>query len=200
MGLIDWIGRLFGANASGASAATPAPAQAPVTAGDWLALTAALGQALVPDDVDGLWDEVQQALTAPAQYLARFDDDLASRGIEEAIGVTPWLALVDGLQRRNQNTELDWKLNMGDLVWALRLLNTVQHNEPLLKALKTLEKRDTTGHDALEEAGALLKQQGFSLVTLDIDSDSYPLSILKSAAVEPIAALAQRAGQRVIAL
>ena len=200
MGLIDWIGRLFGASASGASAATPAPVQAPVTAGDWLALTAALGQALVPDDVDGLWDEVQQALTAPEQYLARFDDDLASRGIEEASGVTPWLALVDGLQRRNQNTELDWKLDMGDLVWALRLLNTVQHNEPLLKALKTLEKRDTTGHDALEEAGALLKQQGFRLVTLDIDSDSYPLSILKSAAVEPITGLARRLGQRVIAL
>ncbi|MFG5775800.1 DUF6630 family protein [Comamonas sp. J-3] len=202
MGLSNWIKQALGKPADAQAAApeqasvakpAPLPAQGAVTIEDWRALSIVVAQALVPDDVDGLWTEVQLALTEPALYHSRFTDDLENRGIYGAEGVRPWLALVDGLQRRGQNCEFDWKLDMDDLVWNLKQLKSMQQAAVPLDVLAASE---ADGFDALQEAGSFLQTQGLALLSFDIDSDSYPLSVVDNSAVEPLLGLAQRLGQR----
>ena len=202
MGLSNWIKQVLGKPAdadvaadAGAAVAQPGPPPlaTAVTIEDWRALSIVAAQALVPDDVEGLWAEVQLALTEPALYHSRFTDDLENRGIYDAQGVRPWLALVDGLQRRGQNCELDWKLDMGDLVWNLKQLKSVQQQAISLDAL---EESEAEGFDALQEAGSFLQTQGLALLSFDIDSDSYPLSVVDNSAVEPLLGLAQRLRQK----
>lgn len=201
MGWLDRIAQLLGAkppvqDAHSASALAPEPATEP-TMDDWQALCMALGQALALEDREELWGEVRQAIEQPAQYLDRFADDLVNRGMDEAEHVTPWLALVEGLQRRRQNFELDWKLNMDDAIWALQQLQTVQ-----LRGLdwQALARSKALNHEALQEAGDYLRSQNLDLVCFDIDSDSYPLSVLETSAVAPLQALAQRVGGKLVAL
>nr|WP_312987736.1 hypothetical protein [Comamonas koreensis] len=201
MGWLDKIGQLLGAKAPvqgerAASALAREPAPEP-TMDDWQALCMALGQALALDDRDELWGELRQAIEQPAQYLDRFADEWVNRGMDEPAHVTPWLALVEGLQRRSQNFELDWKLNMDDAIWALQQLQTVQQRG---LDLQPLAGSQALNHEALQEAGDYLRSQGLSLVSFDIDSDSYPLSVLEASVVAPLQALAARVGGKLLAL
>jgi hypothetical protein len=201
MGWLNKIGQLLGAKAPvqgerAASALAPDPAPEP-TMDDWQALCMALGQALALDDRDELWGEVRQAIEQPAQYLDRFADELVNRGMDEPAHVTPWLALVEGLQRRSQNVELDWKLTMDDAIWALQQLRTVQQRGLDLQALAGSR---ALNHEALQEAGDYLRRQGLALVSIDIDSDSYPLSVLEASAVAPLQALAAQVGGKLLPL
>lgn len=201
MGWLNKIGQLLGAKEPvqgerAASALAPDPAPEP-TMDDWQALCMALGQALALDDRDELWGEVRQAIEQPAQYLDRFADELVNRGMDEPAHVTPWLALVEGLQRRSQNVELDWKLNMDDTIWALQQLRTVQQRGLDLQALAGSR---ALNHEALQEAGDYLRRQGLALVSIDIDSDSYPLSVLEASAVAPLQALGAQVGGKLLPL
>ena len=195
MGLLDWIGRLLGGKP--AVSAAPAPPAPVVTSEDWQAVCAAVSEALVPGDGEALWEEVHLALVQPQQYYNRFADDLPNRGIHAPEHVTPWLALVDGLQRRGQNFELDWKLDMGEAIWVMQQFKTVQQRAV---PLGSLAQSKALSHDALLEAGDYLRTQGLSLVSFDIQSDSYPLSVLETDAVAPLQALAQRVGAKVVDL
>ncbi|MCD2166543.1 DUF6630 family protein [Comamonas koreensis] len=201
MGWLDKIGQLLGAKPpvqdEGAAHALAPETPAEPTMDDWQALCMAVGQALALDDSDELWGEVRQAIEQPAQYLDRFADDLVNRGMDEPEQVSPWLALVDGLQRRKQNFELDWKLNMNDAIWALQQLQTVEQRGLDLQALAGSK---ALNHEALQEAGDYLRSQGLGLVSFDIDSDSYPLSVLGSSAVAPLQALAERVCGKLLAL
>ncbi|GAB2821194.1 hypothetical protein GCM10027276_24080 [Comamonas piscis] len=201
MGWWDRIGQLLGAkppvqDAGSASALAPEPAPE-LTLDDWQALCLALGQALALDDSDELWAEVRQAIEQPAQYLDRFDNDLVKRGMDEPEHVTPWLALVEGLQRRGQNFELDWKLTMEDAIWVLQQLQAVQQRGLDWQALAGSK---ALNHGALQDAGDYLRGQSLSLVSFDIDSDSYPLSVLETSAAAPLQGLAERIGGKLVLL
>ena len=78
---------------------------------------------------------------------------------------------------------------MGDLVWNLKQLKSVQQQAISLDAMAESEAE---GFDALQEAGSFLQTQGLALLSFDIDSDSYPLSVVDNSAVEPLLGLAQR--------
>ncbi len=201
MGWLDRIGQLLGAKPPAQGGGTT-PALAPERPSeprpdDWHALCLAWGQALALDDTAELWSEVRQAIEQPALYLDRFADALVNRGMDEPEHVTPWLALLEGLQRRGQNVELDWKLGMDDAIWALQQLKTVQQAGV---DLQVLAGSKALNHEALQEAGDCLRRQGLSLVSIDIDSDSYPLSVLETSAVAPLQALAQRVGGKLLTL
>ena len=201
MGLMDWIKRSFGGPTPPAAApglyAKPKVPLPPATPEDWQALTDAVGQALVPNDADALGAEVRLALLQPDAYLAQFGDALMQRGIESPQDVTPWLALVDGLDSREQCAEMDWKLDMDELIASLNGLRAAKERSIVLDALATSEN---FGADALEEAAALLRPHGVALVTFDIESDCYPLVLLPSAQVAHIQALARRVGHKVMVL
>lgn len=201
MGLMDWIKRSFGRPTPPAAApglyAKPKVPLPPATPEDWQALTDAVGQALVPNDADALGAEVRLALLQPDAYLAQFGDALMQRGIESPQDVTPWLALVDGLDSREQCAEMDWKLDMDELIASLHGLRGAKERSIVLDALASSEN---FGADALVEAAALLRPHGVALVSFDIESDCYPLVLLPSAQVAPIQALAQKVGHTIIPL
>ena len=197
MSVFTWLRKLISNDPASTGPQSPAPDASPANAEHWRALCAAAGRALVPDDADALWSEVEQALNEPEHYYSRFADDLANRGIESPDAVSPWLALVDGLQRRGQLHEMDWKLDMGDVIWGVQQLQSSRQRGLSLDALADSK---ATGHDALMEAGVHLRSQGVALVTFDIDSDSYPLSLLAQEDVKPLEELANRVGGRLFAL
>ena len=122
---------------------------------------------------------------------------MMQRGIESPQDVTPWLALVDGLDSREQCAEMDWKLDMVELIASLQGLRAAKERSIVLDALASSEN---FGADALAEAAALLRPHGVALVTFDIESDCYPLVLLPSAQVAHIQALAQKVGHTVIPL
>lgn len=198
MGMFTWLRKLISSSTPVATNPQSLSPDVSLANGEhWRALCTAAGRALVPDDADALWSEVEQALNEPEHYFSRFADDLAQRGIESPDAVSPWLALVDGLQRREQVHEMDWKLDMGELIWGLQQLQFSRQREISLDALAGSK---AMGHDALTEAGAHLRSQGVALVTFDIDSDSYPLSLLAQEDTEPLEELAKRVGRKLIAL
>ena len=196
VGLLQWISDLLAPK----QVATPVPAQAPApvaSRADWHLLCTALCKAMDYYDVDGLWAEVVLALEQPGAYFAQFEDDLGNRGIEDAAYVTTWLALVDGLQRRDLNVEMDWKMGVEELVLSLATLRmAVQHS----LRFGSLASGSSFGEEALMQTSAWLRAQGMALVSLDIQSDCYPLSLVPVADVEILEPLVKRVGERLIVL
>lgn len=197
MGWTQWLRRLAGAGAVGAAAPGPAPEPLRIVRKqDWQNLCEAIMHVLAPAQTDALSAEVMLALTHPELYFSRFADELEQRGIEEPREVTPWLALVDGLQRRELGVEMDWKLGMNDLVWNLSRLRISEERHVDYDALDVAE---ISGFDALTEAAACLKPQGLALAVFDIDSDSYPLVLLPVEQMAAIEELARQVGHKVSA-
>lgn len=199
MGFFDALAQLLGgkpASKTTGQAAAPSVAEAATTE-DWQALCMAFGQAMMVDDVEGLWGEVRLALEQPAAYLDRFADKLVNRGMVQPEHVTPWLALVEGLQWRGQNQELDWKLAMDEAIWVLQQLKTVQRRA---LPLQVLVGSTALSHDALMEAGDYLHSQGLTLVSVDVESDCYPLSVVETSAVVHLQALARKVGGKLVTL
>ena len=54
-----------------------------------------------------LISEVQLAENQPLNYLSQFANVLQERGIDKPVPELPWLAMVDGLARRDLLIELD---------------------------------------------------------------------------------------------
>lgn len=205
MGLTQWFRHLVGDNppafptapGKGAAVPDPVPGLRHITrAQDWESLCEAIMQVLEPAQADELSAEVLLALTHPEIYMSHFADELEQRGIEDPREVTPWLALVDGLQRRELCVELDWKLGMNDLVWSLSRLRISEERHV---DYDSLDASEISGFDALTEAAAYLRPQGLTLAVFDIDSDSYPLVLLPADQLAPIEELAREVGQKVSA-
>ena len=67
--------------------------------------------------------EIQLAENQPLNYLSQFTHVLEERGIDSPVPELPWLAMVDGLARRDLLVELDWKEDPEELITtALKLL------------------------------------------------------------------------------
>jgi len=127
-----------------------------------------------------LQQEVRLAYEQPQQYLQQFKNKLEERGIEEPIETLAWIALVDGLQRRDLLQELDWKDDPEDAIAVVEDLTQEHQNQQ--KIHNTLSKLEPLLNDDIEEflptINFVLKQYDIKLVWLDIDSDSYPLTLL----------------------
>ncbi|MEG0938559.1 DUF6630 family protein [Comamonas sp.] len=208
MGLMNWIRQKLGtvapqSTSAGALVATPltqlAEAPMPARPGDWKALSDALAQILMPEQMDRLGAEVQLALIQSDQYFSRFANDLTQRGIDSPQEVSAWLALVDGLQRREQNVELDWRLDLDELISSLSQLRTVKELGLVFDDLMADDAAsEMAGEDALGKAAIWLRSKGLALVCMDIDSDSYPLMLLPLERVDAIKVLAERVGQKLM--
>lgn len=129
---------------------------------------------LYPRDA-GLTAEVNLALADPEGYYEEFQEELANRGIDDASSVTAWLALVDGLTRRNSLAEVDWKCDATDLAWNLAQLQICKDKGIEFSIVEKSEE-DTEG--LLRVAAKQLRDQTLELMALDIDSDSYPLVVV----------------------
>lgn len=147
---------------------------------------------LLSDGDRTLLSELILARHQPGAYFARFEDALWERGIEDARGVDPWLALVDGLQSRGRLREFDWKLEADDLAFQLQRLVPCKDRNIALDRLRTSE---ATGDALLSIAAAGLAEHGLGLLLLEIDGDCYPLTVCPSHVAPDVVRLATRIGK-----
>ncbi|MDB4292824.1 hypothetical protein N9954_05400 [Maribacter sp.] len=145
---------------------------------------------------NSLVSELQLAENQPLNYLSQFARVLQERGIDKAIPELPWLALVDGLASRNLLEELDWKDDPEELIAVcLRLTENHSQSTEIKTSITSIE---ASLSDDIEEflpvLNRYLYKHGIQLVWIDINSDSYPLTILASDKVNEAKRLALDAG------
>jgi len=124
--------------------------------------------------------EVRLAYEQPQQYLQQFKNELEGRGIDEPIKSLAWIALVDGLRRRSLLQELDWKDDPED---AIAVVENLTQNYPNQQEIyKTLSNLEPLLNDDIEEflptVNLAIQQYNIKLVWFDINSDSYPLTLI----------------------
>lgn len=153
-----------------------------------------LAHYLSPDD-RSLGEEVQLAVDRPDDYVRAYHERLNWRGIEAPIPALPWIALVDGLMARDRLCEIDWKEPPGDVTSNLDRLAALRPEQPgRWTWLAGAEWQGKLPEDFLPAIGKHLLEKGMALITLDIDSDSYPLMILPADRVQESQRLAALAG------
>jgi hypothetical protein len=140
-----------------------------------------------------LAEEVRLALVSPDEYVRRFQQQLSRRGIENPRSDLPWIALVNGLEARGRLHELDWKEAPEDVAWKIDQLLPDRPVQPDRWAWLA-EWEDKLPHELLPAIAARLAEEGLAVLTIDIDSDSYPLLVLPVGQVEECQRLAQVAG------
>jgi hypothetical protein len=150
-----------------------------------------LASLLTPDAALG--DVVLLAHRSPAEYLRVHATDAEERGLEDD-DVDPWFALIDWLIENELAHELDWKENADELAWGLSRMTAVLASGVDLQSVDDADAHLTFG---MLRANALLAPAGLELVLFDIDSDSYPVVLVESAARDRIVALAAELGHRV---
>jgi hypothetical protein len=140
-----------------------------------------------------LAEEVRLALVNPDEYVQLFQKELNRRGIENPRSDLPWIALVSGLANRGRLRELDWKEAPEDVAWKIDHLLSDRPMQPDRWAWLA-EWEDKLPHELLPAIAARLAPEGLAVVTLDIDSDSYPMMVVPVGQVEVCQRLAQIAG------
>jgi hypothetical protein len=140
-----------------------------------------------------LAEEVRLALVSPDEYVRRFQEPLHRRGIEDPRSDLPWIALVNGLAARGRLHELDWKEASEDIAWKIDQLLPDRSTRPDRWAWLA-QWEDKLPHEVLPAIAARLAEEGFAVLTIDIDSDSYPLTVLPVGQVAECQRLAQVAG------
>lgn len=135
---------------------------------------------LLPGDKD-FEHKILQAYEKPQQYIAENSSKLADRGV---LAPTPNLlsiAIVDELEARKRGGEVDWKVDTETLIWTIQNI-LPKHSSSLefkwVNAEEWDERADT--ETSLRELGEYFKKHQFSLVSFDIDSDSYTLAIVEA--------------------
>lgn len=143
---------------------------------------------LCPGD-PSLAHDVLLAISDPAKYFVQFTDMLCERGIERAEEVSPWIALVDGLESRGYLKGFDWKLEVREVSLGLcRLVPCKLRGVTFPSLFDT----DSTGDAILMLAAADAMAHDISLLHLDIGCDSYeivPVPTDKAPEIQRLAAL-----------
>jgi len=143
-----------------------------------------------------LQQEVKLAYEQPQQYIQQFKHQLEERGIEDPIESLAWIALVDGLQRRDLLQELDWKDDPEDAIEVIENLTQEYSNQQEIH--NTLSNLEALLNDDIEEflptVNLAIAKHNLQLVWLDIDSDSYPFSLVKLQDLKEAKILADKVG------
>lgn len=145
-------------------------------------------------------EEVHLALRTPPNYFETFQDRLERRGIMDAQASLPWFALIDGLIEEELAWEIDWKESPDTIVWAVgKLINRKKSRDAAMAALPPLREQDYTDmytHETLHNIHRKLDRYGFALACMDIDSDSYVLTVVPTLDLPRLSALAMQAGYK----
>lgn len=144
---------------------------------------------------DSMLTEVRLAVNSPKDYVNKFSKQLKERGIKKPTDNLAWIALVESLNSRNLLQELDWKDDAEELIEVTLSLTERQKNYKSIQ--NTLLKVNALLGDDIEEflpiLNKSLEKEGIQLIWLDIDSDSYPLTIIDLKNVKKAKELALKA-------
>jgi hypothetical protein len=160
-----------------------------------------LANLLLPED-EKLIEELNLAINNPVGYITKFQEQLSYRGIDEPFPELPWIALVDGLTMQNRLVEIDWNTELEDITWNIDQLLQAESDEPnrwTWAETRIWEEKPT--EEFLKAAADMFNKRGLALVYLDINSDSYPLLLIKVEQLAQSQKLAEEAGYgKIIAL
>jgi hypothetical protein len=144
--------------------------------------------------------EVALAEADPAKYVERFQRRLAERGISRPSRRLPWFALVDGLIARRRAAELDHREDEDDLSSALRKIAPAGARAALPQRKELEALSPATVVELLKVVGDRLEVRGWSLVEINLGTDSHPIAAVRAAAAPALVTAARRAGGRITVL
>jgi predicted DNA-binding WGR domain protein len=142
--------------------------------------------------------EVAMSVDDTAAYVEKFGKRYET--LEDAeYAEVPWLGLIESLDAHGRLAEVDWKEAGTEVRAWLEQIG----GAPAKRALKpthaddeTLDERAT--HEALALFGRLLGAAKLALVSLDKESDSYPLMVVPAGRVAALHKLARGAGAYIV--
>ncbi|MBN8565994.1 MAG: hypothetical protein J0M25_04555 [Flavobacteriales bacterium] len=107
-----------------------------------------------------------------------------------------WFLLIDNLQFGHYTWEIDWKQPESEILGIISALaKKKNYTLPKIPSAKDDEKIDAGGR--LKFYNKTIKKNGFTLVNLYIDSDTYVTAILKKENFKKISILAQKTGNKI---
>lgn len=154
-----------------------------------------LARYLMPGD-PSLAEEVRLAVVSADEYIGRFQERLSAASREPCRDL-PWIALVSGLEHRGRLRELHKKEAAEDIAWKIdKYLLPDRPVQPDRWAFlaEELDLQEAVPWQSLPLIAAHLANEGLTVVTLDMDSDSYPIMVLPAGQVVGCQRLAQLAG------
>ena len=119
-------------------------------------------------DYPAVLAQVHRAVTDPEGYLAEHADDLAERGIDDAVDVEPVIALIDALIAIDEVAYVDWNDPADVVADELGAL-------PRVAAAGVVPEGEGRVEEVVAAVNAQLAAAGVVLVALDEDSDAYAL-------------------------
>ncbi len=146
--------------------------------------------------------EISLYFNNKVKYFKKFERDLFERGIESPEEIPDVIVLVDSLMRHDKIAYQDHSSEPG---YALGLINKLSGNElekyscyeTLLKHFRKTKYGIGSYLDLDIEGPSIfecVKSQGYRLLSINEDSDSYPLFLVKESNFIPIKQLASDAG------
>jgi hypothetical protein len=151
----------------------------------------ALVRLLAPEDAT-LVEEVRLAMNDPETYISTFYDRLDVYGISKPIDSLPWIALTDGLPVRSLLSNIDWKERCDVVIDEINTL--INRNNQSCSLEKGMSLDDMVSDELLKSLGSRLVACGLALISLDLDSDNYPVSVVTHDKVSDVQDLVRRSG------
>ena len=129
-----------------------------------------------------------------AAYVNAHAEELKTRGISEPVDGLPWIALTDGLEKTGRLIELDWKESREEFIRAIVKLSAEKEKlEQISEALNSIEiENSEKTSDFLERVNEALKPFDYSVIMIDIHSDSYPICLVPLVSKTSVIDLADR--------
>lgn len=142
---------------------------------------------------------VRLAIDDPETYAKKFRSKLEDRNAEDD-PIDPWLQFVDALEDASLEWAVDWKASADDVVHAL---TQVLKKKKLKPALLTSvydpgAHLSTRTNDFIAWCGRALSAHGLAVVSLDIESDSFELTVIPTKDLSELQRAAKKAGGAII--
>ncbi len=122
----------------------------------------------------------------------------AYRGSSEDLKkYTEWFLLIDNLNKGGYLIEYDWKPFLPDIKYATNILSRKKaYNVPEISSDEDYSGLDTGG--VLRKYNEVLRDHGYSMLWLYINSDSYPTILVRQTNVDKIIEMANDLGHKII--
>ena len=124
----------------------------------------------------------------PVAYVRAHAKELRRRGISNPIDGLPWIALIDGLEKKGKLIELDWKESGEMFVQAvIKLLENEKAPEQERDALNSINVRGLKKvADILAQIDQKMAPSGYGIVLIDIYADCYPIALVRRSSIPAI--------------